>query len=540
MADGLEVTAEQAAAYVAALDEAYRQDRPPADPTVAVVDGEGIAVRVRDGHLQVSDGEGWLRRERTYNRATSGLRRLVVVAGSGMVTLEALHWCEAADVSVVVLDRDEAVLALSPSGKVDARILRLQAAPPEGLAVEAARQVMRAKLTGQARVAQKYLHDDNAVATITAACDGLTGAPSVAAVRQLEAEAAARYWLAWEDHPATTMHFARADASRVPAHWSAFAGRASPLTNGNYNRRAATPTNGCLNYLYKVAAVEARLAIVRIGLHPSLGFLHLDEPRRENLVWDLVETVRPDVDAWLLDLLAHRSFRRGDFLEASDGAVTIAPALCHDLMATMPRWAQAVAPHVERFHHLLGQAVQGKWTATTPLSHTKTRSAAAQVKERKASLASDLARRSSGRSTKPTSPQLFRTCERCGGQLDGGMSKRPLRQRFCSRCYETMPGQAIEHRRRRGQGIAASREELERWRAEHPNAEADPADFEPIRERLAKVTLRQIMEVTGVAKSTASMIRSGRHVPALRHWPLLAELVGMEMPEMPEREAVAQ
>jgi hypothetical protein len=57
---------------------------------------------------------------------------------------------------------------------------------------------------------------------------------------------------------------------------------------------------------------------------------------------------------------------------------------------------------------------------------------------------------------------------------------------------------------------------------------------------LAKVTLRQIMQVAGVAKSTASMIRSGRHVPALRHWPLLAELVGMEMPEMPEREAVAQ
>jgi hypothetical protein len=32
------------------------------------------------------------------------------------------------------------------------------------------------------------------------------------------------------------------------------------------------------------------------------------------------------------------------------------------------------------------------------------------------------------------------------------------------------------------------------------------------------------MAATGVAKSTASMIRSGRYVPALRHWEALRGL----------------
>jgi len=96
-----------------------------------------------------------------------------------------------------------------------------------------------------------------------------------------------------------------------------------------------------------------------------------------------------------------------------------------------------------------------------------------------------------------------------------------------------IPGQDAESRVRRGRGIAATRTELERWRAEHPGAEADPEEFRAqILPALASVRLTAIMAAVGCAKSTASMIRSGRHVPALRHWaslaklPQLAEVVG--------------
>jgi CRISPR-associated endonuclease Cas1 len=526
---GLVVTRDQAHAYVAALEEAYRPDRPTASPSVAVVDGEGVSVRVRNGHLQLCDGEGWLRRERTYNRATSEIRRLVVTAGSGALSIDALRWCRDAGVAVVVLDGDEALLAQGPAPKVDSRVLRIQAAPPKGLAVDAARYLLRTKLEGQARVAGKHLGDLGTTETITSLGTDLAGAESIDECRQLEASAANAYFGAWEGHPATTLRFARSDLARVPAHWPVFAGRSSPVTKGNYNRRAATPLNACLNYLYKVAAVEVRVAALRIGLHPSLGFVHLDEAKRENLIWDLLETVRPDIDSWLLDLIAERNFRRADFLERSDGSVAIAPALCHDLATTMPLWEQAVAPHAERLYHLLGRAVEGKWEAATPLSRAKAKTAAARVKARKSAVLGDLARRSSGRATKPGAPQLFRTCEACGGALDGAMSARPFRQRYCSACLSAIPNQAEGVRARRGRAIAARKAFLK--------ASAEglgfPADKEWYRAnvlpRLAGHKLSEIV-ACGVSKGYASHIRSGKYVPNVALWPALARLAGVDLP----------
>jgi hypothetical protein len=76
-----------------------------------------------------------------------------------------------------------------------------------------------------------------------------------------------------------------------------------------------------------------------------------------------------------------------------------------------------------------------------------------------------------------------------------------------------------------------ARSELDAWRAEHPHANADPAAFEAIRAGLADVTLREIMGAIGCSKSGASGWRSGRVVPALRHWPALASLAGVEVPD---------
>ena len=123
------------------------------------------------------------------------------------------------------------------------------------------------------------------------------------------------------------------------------------------------------------------------------------------------------------------------------------------------------------------------------------------------------------------------TCAGCGAPLPRS------RMRNCPECYAELPGQDPEARARRGQAIAATRAELEAWRAERPGAPGpgcplDPAQANRFRDlvlpRLAGVRLREIMAVLGVAKSSASEIRSGRHLPALWHWPALAELAGVE------------
>ncbi|HVC14238.1 MAG TPA: hypothetical protein VND62_05195 [Acidimicrobiales bacterium] len=73
-----------------------------------------------------------------------------------------------------------------------------------------------------------------------------------------------------------------------------------------------------------------------------------------------------------------------------------------------------------------------------------------------------------------------------------------------------------------------ARSELERWKAEHPHANADPAAFEAIRVKLATVQLPAIVAACGVSKATASAWRAGRYVPPLRHWQALAELANVQ------------
>lgn len=44
-----------------------------------------------------------------------------------------------------------------------------------------------------------------------------------------------------------------------------------------------------------------------------MGVLHADLPARDSLALDLMEPVRPDVDAYVLDLLSVRVFRASYF-----------------------------------------------------------------------------------------------------------------------------------------------------------------------------------------------------------------------------------
>ncbi|MHB8671750.1 MAG: CRISPR-associated endonuclease Cas1 [Acidimicrobiales bacterium] len=505
--------------------EATYTARQPHDPSVAVVDGHGVSVGVYDGHLRVRDGSGWFRRERSYNRATAGLRRVVVAADSGSLSLAALAWCRRIGVSLVVLDDEGAILAQSPPGSDDARIRRAQARALDGPGgLEIATTLLGAKLAGHAAIARDVIGNSCASDTIDSLAAVLPDAESIDEARQLEASAAAAYWQAWSGHPATSVRFATRDASRVPAHWLRFDSRRSVLASVNSNRRAERPVNAMLNYCYVLAGLEAGMAAVAIGLDPGLGIVHLDAPGRASLTLDLLEPVRPAVERFVLAFIGRRVFRRADFAEAPDGYCQLLPPLTHELAEAMPAFAREVAPWAEHVVHLLGKGIEGKFKARTPLTGANHRAAQARVRARKAAsaVASASARQvpvAKQRSMDHPDLPLTRRCVECGDALSRDRHQR------CPSCWAVQPGQDEATRRRRGQAIAAARAELERWRIDHPDAVADPEQFaEAILPGLATVKLRAIIEACGVSKSTASMIRSGRHVPAVRHWRALAKL----------------
>ncbi len=61
--------------------------RDPATRAVLVVDGYGVSLTVRRGHLVIEDGIGAHRRSRRYSRAERSLRRVIVLAHTGHISL---------------------------------------------------------------------------------------------------------------------------------------------------------------------------------------------------------------------------------------------------------------------------------------------------------------------------------------------------------------------------------------------------------------------------------------------------------------------
>jgi CRISPR-associated protein Cas1 len=363
------------------IEAGFAED--PAAPNVAVVLGEGARVAVRSGHLDIVDGLGPYRRHRRWPRAGSGLHRVIVGADSGALTIDAIRWCQAVGVSIVLVDGDgEVILGPTAYGHDDPRLRRAQATAPEEVAVSVASGLIRPKILGQASIAESRFGDRHLGELLRDIAVSVEEVTTIDEIRGLEATAAASYFDAWVGHPSLVPRFATADLPRVPAHWLSYNGRRSLLGKGNVNRKAERPTNVLLNVLYRLAAIEARLACLAVGLDPAFGALHLDAVNRDSFVLDLMEPVRPEGDRFVIDLLAENTFTRKDFIERSDGSIRIGPELSQRLSAAMPVWARTVAPFAEKVAHTFGQLVAGKWAPRTPLTSRNARSAAAVVRAR--------------------------------------------------------------------------------------------------------------------------------------------------------------
>ncbi len=253
---------------------------------------------------------------------------------------------------------------------------------------------------------------------------------------------------------------------------------------------------------------------------------HSDVKGRQSLSLDCIEPIRPEIDAFVLDLLAQRTFRKADFVETADGHCRILAPLAHELAETMPKWAKALAPIVEQVAHTLGRAMAGKYEAATPLTTQRQRNAQAVVKARKRA-AGQVAESATPRQrpSGQAAPQLW-SCPDCGGPVTN------LRHVRCDACIEADPRQASEVRGRRGAAIAARKRALREWEDSHPGVDYDPDYFRrEILPRLAGVKLADIMVAAGVSKSYASTIRAGRFTPHVSTWEALARLSGCHLPD---------
>jgi CRISPR-associated endonuclease Cas1 len=515
----LVLTPEDVADSMAALTETYRR---PDTAGVCVADGFGVRVVIERGALEVHDGVGPHRRSRRYDRATHGLRRLVILNAAGTVSLDALRWCANLGVGVLVLGPDgTAQFASTPRVTDDARIRRTQAlAPFEPYGLDVARWLMSRKIMGQGKIVLRRFGDAVTAETIGDLALASEGVETIDELRQLEASAAALYFGTWSGRAECAPTFATKDLRRIPPHWSRYEGRRSVLASAASNRKAERPVNAMLNYLYSLVEAEAILACQVVGLDAGLGIVHSDAKGRQSLALDIMEPVRPEVDAFVLDMVERRTFRKAEFTETADGHVRLLAPLTHELAETMPQWAKSLGPIAEHVAHVFGKAMDGTYSAATPLTSRRLRDAQAVVKARKVEASR---RATAGRVLqRPTAQSValaLWTCPDCGGAVTNPRHVR------CEACIAADPAQAPEIRGRRGAAIVARKRALTEWDKANTDAVYDPELFRrDILPRLGTVPLAEIMEAAGCSKASASDYRRGKRIPHVSTWPELGKL----------------
>jgi hypothetical protein len=242
-----------------------------------------------------------------------------------------------------------------------------------------------------------------------------------------------------------------------------------------------------------------------------------------------MEPVRPEVDAFVLDMVECRTFRKAEFIETSDRHVRLLAPLTHDLAETMPQWARSLGPIAEHVAHVFGKAMDGTYSAATPLTSRRHRDAQAVVKAHKV----EASRRAAAgrvlqRSPAQSAALPLWTCPDCGGAVTNP------RHVCCAACIAADPAQAPEVRGRRGAAIAARRRALTEWEQANAGVTYDPELFRrQILPRLATVKLSEIVEATGMSKASASDVRRGKWTPHVSTWGTLAKVAGFGLRARP-------
>jgi CRISPR-associated endonuclease Cas1 len=465
----------------------------------------------------LEDGIGSDRRYQRFSRIGHGLKRLIVIGSDGNISLAALRWLADQQASFVMLDRLGKVLATTgPVSSSDARLRRAQAlAGQSEIGLEIAKELISQKLVGQQRVALKYFQSSIAAFAILAARNKLALAASSEDILRCEAEGAQAYWKAWHELP---IMYPRADLPRVPEHWKKFGSRMSALTQSP--RLAVNPSNAVLNYLLGLLGSEARLALAALGLDPGIGVLHKDTRTRDSLACDLMEPVRPQVDAFLLDWLTKEPLRRQWFFKERNGNCRLMSSLAARLSETCEIWRRAVAPFAEGIATALySQRCKSDRGPATRLTQNRKREAKGILVGLNA----------------PKLSQHETTCRLCGAAI------KP-KQKYCRNCTpkvvkenilkaasigrqntHSLNAQALRSKTQRRQNAA-----LKSWNPHEKPDWLDKTFYKTkIVSRLAGVSISEIMKALSVSEPYALSIRAGRRIPHPRHWPGLARLAGV-------------
>jgi len=265
--------------------------------TSLILDHNGMRVKSEGNALALYDGDG--------RRGTVPLALLdrVIMHGSG-IALETGVLLRLAEqgVSTLLLSgragRRVASVYGAGHNNVSVRIAQAQAVADAGFCLAWARGLVAAKVARSRKFlsgaldarpdARKALTD--AEGSLAEIAHKLSGTADIDSVRGYEGAAAAAHFRGFTALFADALGF-----------------------TGRNRRPPRDPVNACLSLAYTLATADAARAAFSAGLDPMIGFYHRPAFGRESLACDLVEPLRPAIDAWVWGLFRDRCLRAESF-----------------------------------------------------------------------------------------------------------------------------------------------------------------------------------------------------------------------------------
>lgn len=316
--------------------------------------GHGALMRVDGNSLVVRNGFTHYPQSKREIRFTPRHPRLpgrvVLLNCDGAVSIPALTWLAQESVPVVLLDWRGNIAGSLVGDLVahgDPELRRRIDTVTDTQSADLARFLIERKLTAQIATVEKFPPSILRAETrhrIEKDIRSLSSATTVDVIRLIEARAALVYFRLWTRLPIRWKGLGRRP---VPAEWLSIGLRGSAI--GETNRHASHPTNAILNYAYAVLQSQVAIVCAPLGLDARAGVLHARRPRRPSLVLDLMEPLRPMVDARIVDFLSRHTFSRVDFPIGRDGVCRLHPQLARVVAQAATLQAEGVEDEIRRF-----------------------------------------------------------------------------------------------------------------------------------------------------------------------------------------------
>jgi len=321
---------QQRGAYWEAIADAGRAHQRSDTLTIA---GHGALLRIDGNALVVRNGFTHYPQERCELRFVPRDRalpeRIVILSHSGALTIAALEWLARERVPLVFLDQRGNVastFSAAVGDEIDLTLRNKLQSIDSKTALDVAKTIIAGKLLQHTHTIKQL---PVAIALRMSTIDyirreqeALARATSIDDVRLAEARAAVAYFRPWVRLP---LRWKGLNSRPVPAEWHSVGARGSII--GRANRNSTHPANSMLNYSYAVLQSQVTVACAQAGLDSMAGIIHTRRPGRPALVLDLMEPLRPLVDAKVVEFLRSHVFARADFPIGSDGVVRLHPQL---------------------------------------------------------------------------------------------------------------------------------------------------------------------------------------------------------------------